>query len=156
MECFSNKSLEGLLHHALRLCDCRSVALRACETAGHPSSEEMWRWCGEDPLSSVVSHSPCHHSRLAMQLSLFFVIDYNLCALHLPPATSTCFLTGWWSETAWSASPSAWLVLESAQAVRAGCNRPAGIYSFRWLCWASLTVQVWLWDYYRKAWISNF
>lgn len=108
MECLSSGSREVLLHHALRLCNCRLVVLRACETAGHPSSREMWRWHGE-PASSEVTHSPPHHSSL--------LLCYHDCLqqVELPPATSSsCFLPGRWSEKALSAAPSTWLVGDSA------------------------------------------
>lgn len=72
MEHLSNGSLEGLLHHALCLCDCRSVALTACETADHPSSDECEEGMGKNQLPQWLL-SP-HHSGLAMHLSLF---SYN-------------------------------------------------------------------------------
>lgn len=35
-------------------------------------------------------------------------------------------------------------------------NRPAVIYSFSWLLWASFTLQVWHWGCYRRNWVTNF
>lgn len=142
VECLSNGNLEVVLHCAICLCDCRLLAPRACETAGHPSSEEMWRWHGEEPVSSVVGHSPPHHSTLPMHLSLFSLLTMTsvLYSCHQPPPPASRWDDGLKGPSL-QLPPLGWL-LNQHKLYLQGCNSPAGIYSFSWLLWASLSVGV--------------
>lgn len=149
MECLSNGSLEGLLHHAVCLCDCRLVAHRACETAGHPSSDEMWRWRGEEPVSSVVTCSPpsslstSEYQYSPMHLSLFswLMMTSMFYSCHQPPPPASCWDDGM-KGTSLQLPPHVWLLNQHELCLQ-GCNRPAEICSLSWLLSASFAVQVW-------------
>lgn len=59
--------LEDFCHHALH--HCKLVAPRAFKTGDHPSSDEMWRWHAEKPVSPVVTQSSRNIPRKGYQCS---------------------------------------------------------------------------------------
>lgn len=134
MECLSSGSCEVLLHCALCLCSHRLIVLRACETAGHSSSDEMWRWHEEEPVCSEVTYS---HSSL--------LVCYHDCLqqVQLPPATSSSFLPGWKG-----------LVCSSLHLV--GWWQCKGVTGQLQLAAQGSSHSSWvMWDHYRKLWIST-
>lgn len=117
---------ENLCHHAFR--SLQISCSQSFKTSGNPSSDEMWRWHGEKPVSPVVTQSSPQHSRLPVHLSLFSWVTMTnvLHSCHQPLPPALCRDDGV-KGPCLHCPPFGWLLTVQ------GCNRPVVIYSFSWL-----------------------
>lgn len=110
MKCSTGK-LWGFAPSCLCLCSCRLVVLRACETAGHPSSDEMRRCMGKNQF-------PQRSLTLTQVYLSVIMAAYNRYSCHQQPSRASCQDDGV-KRPCLQLPPPGWLM--TAQ----GCNRPA-------------------------------